>query len=167
MIVETEDKNVLVSLDGEPMEMKSPLHFSVQLKLARIEDGAGGVSVILHASDLHFGKADPAVVEAFYQEIERQKPDLVILSGDSHNRQQEEFRLAQDFIARITAPVFTVPATTTFRALTPGCALPTYGPLHGTISVPCRTPCMKTIPCFVVGITRRGRSCRTGTGPTA
>lgn len=32
MIVETEDKNILVSLDGEPIEMQSPLHFSVMPK---------------------------------------------------------------------------------------------------------------------------------------
>lgn len=68
------------------------------------------MSVILHASDLHFGKADPNVVEAFYHEIERQKPDLVILSGDfTQVGSREEFILARDFISRITAPVFTVP----------------------------------------------------------
>lgn len=30
LIVETEDKTVLVSLDGEPMELESPLHFTVK-----------------------------------------------------------------------------------------------------------------------------------------
>lgn len=30
LIVETEDKKVLVSLDGEPLEMESPLHFTVK-----------------------------------------------------------------------------------------------------------------------------------------
>jgi diacylglycerol kinase family enzyme len=30
LIVETEDKNVLVSLDGEPKEMQSPLHFTMK-----------------------------------------------------------------------------------------------------------------------------------------
>jgi 3',5'-cyclic AMP phosphodiesterase CpdA len=68
------------------------------------------LSIILHASDLHFGKADPDVVELFYAEIERQKPDLVILSGDfTQVGSTREFKLARDFIARITAPVFTVP----------------------------------------------------------
>lgn len=40
MIVETEDRNILVSLDGEPVEMQSPLHFSVkpkQLSVLRME----------------------------------------------------------------------------------------------------------------------------------
>lgn len=36
MIVETEDREILVSLDGEPMEMKSPLHFSVRPKILPI-----------------------------------------------------------------------------------------------------------------------------------
>lgn len=68
------------------------------------------MSVILHASDLHFGKADPAVVESFYREIERQKPDLVVLSGDfTQIGSREEFALARDFIRRITAPVFAIP----------------------------------------------------------
>lgn len=40
LIVETEDKNVLISLDGEPLEMQSPLHFSVMprhLSVLRME----------------------------------------------------------------------------------------------------------------------------------
>lgn len=68
------------------------------------------MSIILHASDLHFGKADPDVVELFHQEIERQRPDLVILSGDfTQIGSEQEFRMARDFIERITAPVFVVP----------------------------------------------------------
>lgn len=68
------------------------------------------MSIILHASDLHFGKSDPAVVEMFYKEIERQKPDLVVLSGDfTQVGSEEEFLLAREFIRRITAPVFTIP----------------------------------------------------------
>ncbi len=68
------------------------------------------MTVVLHASDLHFGKADPAIVEQFFQEIERQRPDLVILSGDfTQIGSKEEFIQAQGFIRRITAPVFTIP----------------------------------------------------------
>lgn len=68
------------------------------------------MSIILHASDMHFGKSDPAVVELFYREIERQRPDLVVLSGDfTQTGSEREFRLARDFIERITAPVFVVP----------------------------------------------------------
>lgn len=68
------------------------------------------MSVILHASDLHFGKAAPETIESFFHEIERQKPDLVIISGDfTQVGSKEEFALARDFIRRITAPVFSVP----------------------------------------------------------
>lgn len=68
------------------------------------------MSVILHASDLHFGKVDPAVVESFYAEIERQKPDVVVLSGDfTQTASKEEFKQAEEFINRISAPVVTVP----------------------------------------------------------
>lgn len=68
------------------------------------------MSKILHASDLHFGKANPQMVESFYHEIERQNPDLVILSGDfTQVGSVSEFKQAAEFIARITAPVFTVP----------------------------------------------------------
>ena len=68
------------------------------------------MSIVLHASDLHFGKADPAVVESFLQEIERQRPDLVVLSGDfTQVGSNREFRQARQFIDRITAPVVTVP----------------------------------------------------------
>jgi len=68
------------------------------------------VSVILHASDLHFGKADPAVVTAFLKEIDHQAPDLVVLSGDfTQVGSREEFIRARDFIKSIPAPVFTVP----------------------------------------------------------
>ena len=30
LIVETEDRKILVSLDGEPLELESPLHFTVK-----------------------------------------------------------------------------------------------------------------------------------------
>lgn len=68
------------------------------------------MTVILHASDLHFGKANPDTVESFFLEIERQKPDLVVLSGDfTQIGSKSEFIQARTFIERITAPVFTVP----------------------------------------------------------
>lgn len=68
------------------------------------------MSMILHASDLHFGKADEAVVAAFHHEIEILKPDLVILSGDfTQVGSKQEFKRAAAFIKSISAPVFTVP----------------------------------------------------------
>jgi 3',5'-cyclic AMP phosphodiesterase CpdA len=68
------------------------------------------MTLILHASDIHFGKADETTVARFLQEIDRQKPDLVVLSGDfTQVGSHREFIRAQEFIASISAPVFTVP----------------------------------------------------------
>lgn len=68
------------------------------------------MKTILHASDLHFGKASAETVELFRLEIERQKPDLIVLSGDfTQVGSNREFRQAREFIDKITAPVFTVP----------------------------------------------------------
>lgn len=68
------------------------------------------MSLILHASDLHFGKADPHIVQAFLNEIDNLKPDLVVLSGDfTQIGSRSEFKMARDFISKISAPVFTVP----------------------------------------------------------
>ena len=68
------------------------------------------MSLILHASDLHFGKADEAVAARFLTEIDRQKPDLVVLSGDfTQVGSKREFEQARAFIRSIKVPVFTVP----------------------------------------------------------
>ncbi len=66
--------------------------------------------LIFHASDLHFGKSSPLVVERLREEIEKIKPDLVVLSGDfTQIGSRREFRLASDLIRDIRRPVFTVP----------------------------------------------------------
>lgn len=68
------------------------------------------MSVVLHASDLHFGRAAPETIELFRREIVRQRPDLVILSGDfTQIGNRDEFKQAREFIASIPAPVFAVP----------------------------------------------------------
>lgn len=111
------------------------------------------LAIILHASDLHFGKSDPAVVELFYKEIERQKPDLVVLSGDfTQVGSKREFKMARDFIARITAPVFTVPGNhdisrfNTWNVFSIPCAS------TANISRRCRISCTIYKDCFIVGI---------------
>lgn len=68
------------------------------------------MSVILHASDIHFGKALPQTIDLFLAEISRQNPDLVVLSGDfTQIGNVEEFKAARDFLDKINAPVFVVP----------------------------------------------------------
>ncbi|KFL29525.1 metallophosphoesterase [Devosia riboflavina] len=65
---------------------------------------------IVHISDLHFGHHDPAVSAGLAQDIELQKPDLVVASGDfTQVGTRAEFIAARDFLDTLTAPVFAVP----------------------------------------------------------
>ena len=59
--------------------------------------------IILHASDLHFGKPHlPAVAEAILRFVEEQDPDTVVVSGDLTQRARAgEYRAAKRFLARL------------------------------------------------------------------
>jgi 3',5'-cyclic AMP phosphodiesterase CpdA len=65
---------------------------------------------IAHISDLHFGRTDPAVVEGLVAELNRERPHLVIASGDFTMRaQRSEYEQARAFLARIDSPWVAVP----------------------------------------------------------
>jgi 3',5'-cyclic AMP phosphodiesterase CpdA len=65
---------------------------------------------IAHISDLHFGCTDPVVVEALVAELNADKPDLVIASGDfSMRARRREFREARAFLDRLESPWFAIP----------------------------------------------------------
>lgn len=65
---------------------------------------------LLHISDLHFGHHDPALAEGFADDINAQRPDLVVASGDfTQIGTKEEFEQAREFLDRLTAPIFAVP----------------------------------------------------------
>lgn len=65
---------------------------------------------LLHASDLHFGKTDPVLVECLREEIKQQKPTLVIISGDfTQDGRTWEFIEASRYIRSLEVPVFAVP----------------------------------------------------------
>jgi 3',5'-cyclic AMP phosphodiesterase CpdA len=65
---------------------------------------------ILHISDLHFGHHDPALAEGFADDINAQKPDLIVASGDfTQVGTKEEFEQAREFLDKLEAPIFTVP----------------------------------------------------------
>lgn len=56
---------------------------------------------IVQLSDLHFGRHDPAVVEATIAAVVDETPDLVVVSGDFTQRaRRAEFRAAAAFLAR-------------------------------------------------------------------
>ena len=65
---------------------------------------------ILHLSDLHFGHHDPVLAAGFAQDINAQKPDLVVASGDfTQVGTKKEFEQARQFLDTLHAPVFAVP----------------------------------------------------------
>ena len=67
------------------------------------------MSTVLHLSDTHFGTERPAVVEALVALAARQRPDLVILSGDITQRARPaQFRAARAFVDRLGAPVLAI-----------------------------------------------------------
>lgn len=59
---------------------------------------------IAHLSDLHFGREDPALVEALLVRLAELAPQLVAISGDFTQRAtRAQFALARDFLARLHA----------------------------------------------------------------
>jgi 3',5'-cyclic AMP phosphodiesterase CpdA len=68
------------------------------------------VRTLVHLSDLHFGRTDPAVLEPLLATIASVAPDVVVVSGDLTQRARAaEFAAARDFLARIAAPMIVVP----------------------------------------------------------
>jgi 3',5'-cyclic AMP phosphodiesterase CpdA len=65
---------------------------------------------IAHVSDLHFGRVDNAVVEALVDELNGDRPDLVIVSGDlTQGARRAEFIAARHFLDRLASPWIAVP----------------------------------------------------------
>jgi 3',5'-cyclic AMP phosphodiesterase CpdA len=68
------------------------------------------MKTIAHLSDLHFGRTDGKVVHALLADLERHRPDLVIISGDLTQRaRSHQFAEARAFLSRIPAPALVVP----------------------------------------------------------
>ncbi len=65
---------------------------------------------LVHLSDLHFGRTDPALIEPLIATVAQAAPDVVVVSGDLTQRARAaEFRQARDFLARLPAPRIVVP----------------------------------------------------------
>jgi 3',5'-cyclic AMP phosphodiesterase CpdA len=65
---------------------------------------------IIHMSDLHFGRTDPAVVTAVRETARRLEPDLIVVSGDLTQRARaHEFIAARAFLDTFPAPKLVVP----------------------------------------------------------
>lgn len=65
---------------------------------------------IVHLSDLHFGRVNPAILSPLLEVIDELKPDLVAISGDLTQRaRREEFEAAREFLSCIPFPQIIVP----------------------------------------------------------
>ena len=65
---------------------------------------------LVHLSDLHFGRTDPAVIEPLLASVHAQRPDCVVVSGDLTQRAKpDEFRQARAFLGRLPEPQVVVP----------------------------------------------------------
>ena len=65
---------------------------------------------LVHLSDLHFGRTDPAVIEPLLASVQASRPDCVVVSGDLTQRARvDQFRHARAFLDRLPEPQVVVP----------------------------------------------------------
>jgi len=65
---------------------------------------------IAHISDLHFGAEDPQVAAGLLEDLSRQSPHLVAVSGDLTQRAtSSQFMAAKAYLERIAVPQLVVP----------------------------------------------------------
>jgi 3',5'-cyclic AMP phosphodiesterase CpdA len=68
------------------------------------------MKTVLHLSDLHFGRIDPAVLAPLCRAISELAPDLIAISGDFTQRARRgEFAAARTFLDGLQAPKLLVP----------------------------------------------------------
>src|SRR5438552_3952786 len=66
--------------------------------------------ILAHISDLHFGRTDAIVAEGLLKDIDTQKPDLIVVSGDLTQRARSlQFEEAKEYLARLHYPQLIVP----------------------------------------------------------
>ena len=65
---------------------------------------------ILHLSDLHFGRIDPATLDPLLQAAREIRPDVVAISGDLTQRaRRNQFWQAREFLRRLPGALIVVP----------------------------------------------------------
>jgi len=65
---------------------------------------------IAHLSDLHFGHHDPQLAAGLADDVEAQKPSLVVISGDfTQIGSKSEFEAARAFLDQLKTPFFAIP----------------------------------------------------------
>ena len=65
---------------------------------------------IMHITDIHFGDAAPAALDAALVAIDQIKPDCIALTGDlTQSGRRREFLQAGDWLRQITTPIVAAP----------------------------------------------------------
>lgn len=65
---------------------------------------------LVHLSDLHFGRIDPATIEPLIALVAAVRPDVVVVSGDLTQRARKvEYEQAKEFLDRLPKPQIVVP----------------------------------------------------------
>jgi 3',5'-cyclic AMP phosphodiesterase CpdA len=65
---------------------------------------------ITHISDVHFGRTDPAIVDALVADVVERTPTVVVVSGDLTQRARAwQYLAASDFLKRLPQPQLVVP----------------------------------------------------------
>jgi 3',5'-cyclic AMP phosphodiesterase CpdA len=68
------------------------------------------MKTLVHLSDLHFGRIDPAIVDPLRRAVQELKPDLVAISGDFTQRaRRSQFAAARDFVESLDLQTLVVP----------------------------------------------------------
>ena len=66
--------------------------------------------VLVHLSDLHFGRIAPGILDPLRETVERQEPDVIVVSGDLTQRARPwQFRAARAFLERLPGAKLVVP----------------------------------------------------------
>jgi 3',5'-cyclic AMP phosphodiesterase CpdA len=65
---------------------------------------------IAHISDLHFGRDDPPVAEELARELNAERPDMIVASGDFTQRARVgQYAAAAAYLARLPQPIIVIP----------------------------------------------------------
>ena len=60
---------------------------------------------LVHLSDLHFGRVDPALLDPLVAAVQAVGPDLLVVSGDLTQRARKtQFAQARAFLDRLPGP---------------------------------------------------------------
>ena len=76
----------------------------------RLLNDRNSMRTIVHLSDLHFGRVNPALVDPLLRVVREVEPDLVAISGDLTQRARSyQFRQARSFLDALPQPQIVVP----------------------------------------------------------